>query len=40
MSCVGVLRRRRGEELIQLDSFGHGATFALGLALMRFFFTR
>jgi hypothetical protein len=40
MSLIGVLRRRRGQELIQLDSFGYGAIFAFGIALVRFLFTR
>ena len=40
MSGIGFLRRRRGEELIRLDSFAYGAIFALGMALIRFLFTK
>jgi hypothetical protein len=40
MSGIGLVRRRQGKELIQLDSFAYGAIFALGLALIRFLFTR
>jgi len=40
MSGIGLLRRRRGEELIQLDSFAYGAIFAFGMALIRFLFLR
>ena len=40
MSGVGMLRRKRGEELIQLDSFAYGAIFAFGMELIRFLFTR
>ena len=39
MSGIGVLRRRRGKELIQLDSFAYGAIFAFGMALIRYLFT-
>ena len=39
MSGIGMLRRRRGDELIQLDSFSYGAVFAFGMALIRFLFT-
>jgi hypothetical protein len=40
MSGIGFLRRRRGEELIRLDSFAYGAIFAFAMALTRFLFTR
>lgn len=40
MSAIGYLRRRRGEELIQLDSFAYGAIFAFGMELIRFLFAR
>ena len=39
MAGIGLLRRRRGQELIQLDSFAYGALFGLGMSLMRFLFT-
>jgi hypothetical protein len=32
MSGIGMWRRKRGKELIQLDSFAYGAIFALGMA--------
>ena len=38
MAGIGLLRRRRGQELIQLDSFAYGALFGLGMSLMRFLF--
>jgi len=40
MSGIGRLRRKRREEIIQLDSFVYRATFAFGMALKRFLFTR
>ena len=39
MSGIGMLRRRRGQELIQLDTFACGALFGLGMSLIRFLFT-
>jgi hypothetical protein len=39
MAGIGLLRRRKGQELIQLDSFAYGALFGLGMSLMRFLFT-
>ena len=39
MSGIGYLRRKRGEELIRLDSFAYGALFAFGMALIRFWYT-
>ena len=40
MMSIGAFRRRRGEELIRLDSFSYGALFALALALIRLMFGR
>jgi hypothetical protein len=40
MSGIGFLRRKRGEELIRLDSFVYGALFAFGMSLIRFLCTR
>jgi hypothetical protein len=39
MSGVGWLRARQGKRLLRLDSFGYGAIFAFGMALVRFLFT-
>src|SRR5215470_13997898 len=39
MSCVGWVMRKRNKKVIQLESFGYGFAFALGIALVRFFFT-
>jgi len=39
MSLVGAWRRRRGERLLRLDSFGYGSVFAFGMALVRLLFT-
>jgi hypothetical protein len=40
MSQIGILRRRKGKDSLQIESFGYGFTFALGVALIRFFFVR
>lgn len=40
MSLVGSLRRRQGEQMIRLDSFGCGFIFAFGMAFVRLLFTR
>ena len=40
MALIGRRRRKRGQDLIKLDSFSYGALFALSTALVRFFFTR
>jgi hypothetical protein len=36
MAAIGAWRRRRDEELIRLDRFTYGVTFALAMALVRF----
>jgi hypothetical protein len=36
MSQVGVAIRRRGKQAAQIESFGYGFAFALGMALIRF----
>jgi len=38
MSQVGRSLRRQGKDSIQIESFGYGFTFALGVAIIRFFF--
>jgi hypothetical protein len=40
MSLVGYALRRRGKEPAQIESFGYGFTFALGMAVIRFFFVK
>jgi hypothetical protein len=35
MSLVGYLRRKKGQDSIQLDRFVYGASFALAMALVR-----
>jgi len=40
MAIIGKMRSKRGQELIRLDTFGYGYTFALGFALIRFFFAK
>jgi hypothetical protein len=40
MSQVGVLLRLKGKRAVRIESFGYGFTFALGLAIIRFFFSR
>lgn len=39
MAGVGWLRMRQGKRLLRLDSFGYGAVFAFGMALVRFLYT-
>jgi len=39
MSFVGRLRRERNQKTIPIESFACGFAFALGMALVRFFFT-
>lgn len=39
MSVLGSWRRQRGQRLIRLDSFSYGFIFALGMALVRRWFT-
>lgn len=36
MSALGNYRRRKGQELLRLDTFVYGAVFAFGMALVRF----
>jgi hypothetical protein len=38
MSQVGLVLRRKGKDSVQIESFGYGFTFALGVAIIRFFF--
>jgi hypothetical protein len=40
MSLIGSALRKRDKEAIQLESFRYGFAFALGMAAMRFLFTR
>ena len=40
MSLVGMLLRNRGKRAVRIESFGCGFAFALGMAFMRFLFTR
>ncbi len=38
MSYIGYLRKRRGKDIIRLDSFIYGFTFAFSMALVRYYF--
>ena len=40
MSFIGSSLRRQGKKVVQIESFGYGFAFALGMALIRFFFVR
>jgi hypothetical protein len=40
MAQVGALLRRKGKESVQIESFGYGFTFALGLAIIRLIYVR
>src|SRR3979409_329603 len=40
MSLVGSTLRKRNKKAVQIESFGYGFAFALGMALVRFFFTK
>ena len=40
LSTVGALMRKWGKKVTPVETFGYGFTFALGMALVRFFFTR
>jgi len=40
MSLVGSTERKRNKNAMQIESFGYGFAFALGMALVRFFFTK
>jgi hypothetical protein len=38
MSAIGSWRRRKGQDLLRIDSFFYGALFAFGLAIVRFLY--
>ena len=40
MSIVGYAYRRSGKQPAQIESFGYGFAFALGMAVIRFLFTK
>jgi hypothetical protein len=40
MSFIGSSLRRQGKKVVQIESFGYGFAFALGMALIRFLFVR
>ena len=40
MWMVGFTLRKQNKKAMQIESFGYGFAFALGMALMRFFFFR
>jgi hypothetical protein len=40
LSWTGALLRKRGKKAMQIESFGYGFVFALGTALIRFFFAK
>jgi hypothetical protein len=40
MSLVGSTLRKRNKKAVQIESFGYGFTFAFGMAVVRFFFTK
>ena len=40
MSLVGSTLRKRSKKAMQIESFGYGFAFALGMALVRFFFAK
>src|SRR5438552_2728452 len=40
MSLVGATLRKRNKKAVQIESFGYGFAFALGMAVVRFFFTK
>jgi len=40
MSSVGAILRRPGKKVVPVESFGYGFAFALGMALIRFFFAK
>jgi hypothetical protein len=40
MAQVGVLRQKKDQRAVRIESFWYGFTFALGMALVRFFFVR
>ena len=40
MSILGSTLRKRNKKTMQIESFGYGFAFALGMALVRFFFVK
>jgi hypothetical protein len=40
LSWTGALLRKQGKKAMQIESFGYGFVFALGIALIRFFFAK
>ena len=40
MCLVGQWRRRRGDAVLRIDRFAYGLLFAMGFALVRFFFAK
>ncbi len=40
MAQVGLLRQRKDQRAVRIESFWYGFTFALGMALLRFLFVR
>jgi hypothetical protein len=38
MSFIGSTLRRQGKRVVQIESFGYGFAFALGMAVIRYFF--
>ena len=40
MSQIGLMLHRTGKRAVQIESFKYGFTFALGVAVVRFMFTR
>ena len=40
MSLIGSALRRRDKKVTQIESFGYGFAFAMGMALIRFFFVK
>jgi hypothetical protein len=40
MSILGSTLRKRNKKTMQIESFGYGFAFALGMALVRFFFAK
>ena len=38
MSAIGALRKKRGQDLIRIDSFFYGYLFALGMGVVRYYF--
>ncbi|HEV2608311.1 MAG TPA: hypothetical protein VGT79_10055 [Xanthomonadaceae bacterium] len=40
MVTIGALRAKQGQSVLRIDRFAYGYLFALGLALVRFFFAK